>query len=189
MNAPACLVATWFGPAFADLHPMIQQLHRDGGTLRGPVQIEFGSGSAGWIGRRLARRLGVPTTTGAAMLEVSIFSNADGLHWQRRFNGGTRFDSLFVPVGQYPSGHWIESSGRLRLKLQVAVRAGGWHWLQRGAWLGPLAIPNFLLGTTTAGKQIVDGQYRFCVAIALPLLGNVLSYAGSLALQPVNAAR
>ena len=51
---------TWFDGAFTRLHPLLQQLHRTGGTLDGVIGIRTGRGIAGILGRRLAARLGVP---------------------------------------------------------------------------------------------------------------------------------
>ena len=39
---------TWFGPHFKRLHPLLQSLHRDGGILRGQVELKVGKGVAGW---------------------------------------------------------------------------------------------------------------------------------------------
>ena len=160
----------WFGASFALLHPQLQALHLNGGRLRGPVQLSFGSGLAGVAGRALARRLGLPQQAGLATLEVNIASDAAGLHWSRRFNDGPVFNSVFQPVGCYPDGHWVERSGRIALRLQVAVLDGVWHWRQ-GDWFMPKAI---------ASKSVTDGKYVFSVDIRFPLLGSVLAYRGEL---------
>src|SRR5690349_20256630 len=53
----SAIVEEWFGSGFAELHPLLQLLHRKGGVLRGPVEVSFGQGLAGVVGRRLASRL------------------------------------------------------------------------------------------------------------------------------------
>ncbi|MES2017926.1 MAG: DUF4166 domain-containing protein [Pseudomonadota bacterium] len=174
------LVERWFGPAFALLHPQLQALHRNGGMLRGPVQLSFGAGLAGAVGRALARRLGMPDGAASVQLEVTIHGDADGLHWRRRFNDGPVFDSLFRPVGHFPDGHWIERSGMIALALQVAVCDGGWHWRQRRLWLAGVPLPAWLMPRTIARKDVLDGRYLFSVEIAFPLLGKVLAYRGAL---------
>lgn len=65
-------VTHWFGPDFLHLHPLLQRLHERGGTLCGNVAVRFGTGIAGCIGRRLAARLGIPTTPGEMPFAVSI---------------------------------------------------------------------------------------------------------------------
>ena len=176
-------VEQWFGAHFADLHPLIRDLHRNGGTLRGRITVDFDNGLAGWVGRRLARRLGIAIDCAEQLLNVRIHDAADGLHWDRQFNGTREFRSLFVPVGSYPHGHWIENSGALKLRLHVRIVAGGWHWMPAGAQLGPIALPPWMLGSTVAYKEIIEGCYNFQVKIRLPLLGTILRYGGLLALE------
>ena len=173
-------VSRWFGPAFAHLHPQLQALHRRGGTLQGPLAIRFGRGLAGVVGRRLARKLGIPADGAAHRLHVAI-RHADGLlHWDRRFDDGARFVSTFRPYGHWPDGGWIEETGAVSLRLQVDVVDGGWQWRCIGAQLGRRPVPLWLLPRTRAGKRIEAGDYRFDVSIALPLLGEVLGYGGLL---------
>jgi hypothetical protein len=184
MNTDAdAVVEAWFGADFARLHPDLQALHRHGGRLRGAVDIQLGSGIAGWLGRRLAARLNVPLPDPRNTLEVSIYSDAQGLHWHRRFNAGREFRSCFVAHGNFPHGHWVESSGSIAMILGVRIVDGGWHWQQRGGrWKG-MALPNGLLPQTVAYKEMRDGLYRFSVEVRLPVLGLLLSYQGGLQLQ------
>jgi hypothetical protein len=176
-------VENWFGNSFGTLHPQLQTLHREGGTLTGPVRLSFGRGAAGWIGRRVARHLGIPTTAGEHCLRVCIHSADGTLHWDRCFDAHSMFRSTFTPIGTFPTGYWIEQSGAMRLLLAVRVIRGGWHWEPFGSRLGTFALPRLLLPRTIAYKEIVDGFYHFGVAIALPLLGTMLEYGGKLQLQ------
>lgn len=54
---PNELVKNWFGGQFNDLHPLLQQLHTDGGSLTGDIDIAYGKGLAGIIGGRLAKKM------------------------------------------------------------------------------------------------------------------------------------
>lgn len=173
------LVEAWFGEDFQRLSFDIQALHRRGGRLEGEVLIHHGKGLAGVIGRRLSQRLGLPAKEGSAHMVVTIFSAADGLHWDRQFNGGTTFRSLFQPHGHFPSGHWTEGSGGVQLTLQVDIRDGGWHWVHQKTSLWGWTIPAWLQPKTTAGKVFRDGHYHFEVKL---LWGSSLlvSYAGAL---------
>jgi len=180
------VVEKWFDTSFAQLHPLLQALHRQGGSLSGPVEIAFGRGPGGFIGRRIARGLGIPTDRGSHSLHVSIRSTGDTLHWDRQFDGQRWFRSTFTAVGQFPAGHWEERSGAVRLRLRVSIVDGAWHWQHTGSWLGPLPLPRALLPRTTARKEIVAGKYRFLVAIGLPLVGTVLQYSGDL--EPATAS-
>src|SRR5262245_3708853 len=174
------LVESWFGPAFAELHPLLQRLHREGGTLSGPVEVRVGRGAGATIGRVLARRLGIPDPRGDNRMRVQIYSDAGALHWHRRFNDATEVRSTFVAVGRYPSGHWIERSGPFAVVLRVRIVDGAWHWQLLETRLWGIPIPAWLAPHTVAYKQAMDGEYRFHVAIALPLIGKVLSYSGHL---------
>jgi hypothetical protein len=174
------VVSDWFGPAFAQLHPLLQSLHRHGGKLRGPVGIGFGRGLAGIAGRRLARKLGIPRDGDSHMLEVTIGHDDAVLHWDRRFDDGHCFASTFRPYGHWPEGGWIEVTAAISLRLQVDVIDGGWYWRCVGAQRGHWSIPRWLLPRSEAYKRIEDGRYRFSVSFALPLLGEVLHYGGLL---------
>lgn len=162
------------------MHPLLQDLHRAGGLLRGCVAIDCGRGVAGWIGRRLARRLGIPADRSDCGLLVRIAHAENALLWCRRFETGSEMVSAFVPYGHFPDGGWLEHTGPLTLDLGVDTTDGGWRWrLRRARWHG-LPVPLALLPHSQAGKQVIDGRYAFAVEFRLPLLGRVLHYAGTL---------
>ena len=72
------VVTRWFGTHFSALHPLLQGLHRHGGRLEGIVHIELGEGSAAWLGRRLARKLGIPISQAQRGFMVAIRHGEDG---------------------------------------------------------------------------------------------------------------
>ena len=174
-------VVAWFGDGFARLHPKLQALHRDGGRLVGPVLLEYGSGAAHAIGRRLARKLGLPGP-GYHELEVEIRHDAQTLWWTRRFDGAQVLRSSFRPQGCWPEGHWIERTGAMEFKLSVDIIDGGWHWRPQRMRLRGLPLPLRLVPRATAYKRIENERYRFHVAFSLPVIGEVLSYSGLLEL-------
>ena len=51
------IVRDWFDSDFSDLDPLLQKLHVVGGELTGNIDISYGSGLAGLIGKRLAKKL------------------------------------------------------------------------------------------------------------------------------------
>ena len=77
-SAHSNAVVDWFAHKFSELHPLLQDLHRNGGQLHGTVQIEIPHGVAGFFGHRLAKKMGGPTTNFSPTFDVSI-SHADGL--------------------------------------------------------------------------------------------------------------
>lgn len=175
-------VEEWFGSDFTSLHPQLQRLHRHGGVLLGEVNVSFGSGFSGVLGRRIATRLGVPATAGPHRLQVTIYSADRVLHWNRRFDDSSEFPSRFEPVGSYPSGHWIERSGALSLTLGVRIINGGWHWEHRATRLRGVPLPKGLLPQTIASKDVIGDAYRFSVEVRAPVLGILLCYRGDLKL-------
>jgi hypothetical protein len=182
-DATSCVVEDWFGAAFATLHPRLQALHREGGTLTGPVEFATGRGLGGLLGRIALRRLGIQSLAGPHTLTVRIHHDAQGLHWARRFDDGREFVSLFQPHGRSPSGYWIEHAGPLELKLDVDVVDGGWRWRPLDYRLYGRRLPRWLCPRVEAGKRIVGDAYRFDIRIALPAVGTVLAYGGDLCLQ------
>jgi hypothetical protein len=174
------LVERWFGAGFTQLHPLLQQLHRQGGRLHGQVDLHFGNGLAGLVGARLATRLGIPTTRNQVAFEVEIHSDADNLHWNRCFADGAQLRSTFQPRDSWPQGHWLETTGPLSLALAVDIHQGGWYWRPLKAWLHGIPVPLWLLPRTQAHKRIENGQYHFYVGFSLPLLGTLFSYSGAL---------
>lgn len=176
---PNALVKNWFGDKFCNLHPLLQNLHTEGGRLTGDVEIYYGKGLAGFIGGRLAKKMNLPKE-GAHQLVVSIFHGNDGLHWERCFDGQKLVKSLFKPVGYFDRGYWIETTGPLSMKLTVDINNGGWFWrCLKVSFLG-CPIPRWLIPKTHAYKIIEDGKYRFHVDFSLPIIGSLVSYQGLL---------
>jgi hypothetical protein len=182
-------VRDWFGPAFFELHPLLQGLHRHGGDLSGTIEVEIPGGLAGLAGRALAKRLGVPIDGARHELSVKISHQVDGLHWDRCFDGRTIMRSLFVPVGRRPTGYWMERSGPLKMYLTVDIVDGGWYWRCLRLRVKGLRLPVWLFPKSRAYKRIEDGNYRFYVGFSVPLLGTILSYSGLLQPVPTNESR
>ena len=187
-EAPDSVVRRWFGPHFGQLHPLLQELHLRGGWLRGEVEIRLGQGLAGWLGRRLARSIGIPVDRPRRGFEVEISHTEDALQWDRRFDDGTVMRSTFVPVGAWPDGYWCEVTSALRLRLTVDTAGGGWQWRPLRAYLHGVRLPLGLLPDSRAGKRIEEGRYVFLVEFVVPLIGMVLSYGGKLEAVPAGVS-
>ena len=174
------LVSHWFRDGFSLLHPKLQHLHQQGGQLDGAVEVRFGQGLAGFIGKRLAKKLGIPTTHIPHHLTVNISHSHQALHWHRCFDNSTIMPSSFYPTGHWPTGYWTEKTGRLQMDLAVDVIDGGWFWRCLAMRVGKLPLPLWLMPKMTAYKTIEQQQYRFYVAFSLPVLGLLFSYSGLL---------
>lgn len=174
------VVISWFGDGFDALDPLLRELHREGGELSGAVDLTFGRGLAGFAGRRIAKKLGLPVTAGSKDLTVKISHEEGCLHWARNFDNQQNMVSVFRPQGHYPSGCWIESTGKLTLVLGVQIVDGGWYWVQQQLILFGVSLPLWLFPRTTAYKRISNGRYEFSVSVSLPVLGELVSYRGLL---------
>ncbi|MDX1452584.1 MAG: DUF4166 domain-containing protein [Oleiphilaceae bacterium] len=173
------LVKNWFGDQFFDLHPLLQKLHVQGGRLKGEVNLYYGSGLAGIIGKRLARKMNLPGE-GVQQLQVDISHSDDGLHWGRCFNNQKSVVSLFKPVGNVTNGYWVETTGPLTMHLTVEIIDGGWYWKCLQLRFAGLPVPVWLMPKTRAYKKIEQDQYSFLVEFSLPYLGHLVSYQGLL---------
>ena len=178
---PETLVSRWFGEHFKDLHPLLQTLHRHGGTLHGTINIYVGAGIAGWFGKRLARSIGVPLDRATRGFEVEIVHTQEALEWTRRFDNGAVMFSRFKPIGVWPTGYWLEDTGALKMRMTVDIVEQGWYWRPLRASLHRVPLPLILLPRSRAGKFIQNGEYHFFVEFFLPLFGKILSYGGILA--------
>ncbi len=173
------IVQHWFDNQFNKLDPLLQQLHRQGGQLAGDIELSYGSGIAGVVGRRLAKKMGLPSA-GQHQLKVTITHQHDCMLWQRCFNSGQILTSKFFPIGDIQTGYWIEKTGAITLKLTVDIINGGWHWRCLGVELFGLPIPRLFVPKTTAFKIVEGGHYHFHVGLALPLFGELVRYSGKL---------
>lgn len=173
-------VERWFGEGFSALHPQLQQLHRNGGILRGVVMVKIGKGLGGWLGARIARGFGIDPGVSRLSLQVDIRSDNDVLHWKRKFGDGPFVYSEFRPVGDWPSGHWVEKTGAIQLALKVDNASGGWRWQPFRAWFHGVRVPLVLIPRVDAHKSIQDGLYEFYVGFYLPVFGLLISYGGRL---------
>jgi hypothetical protein len=174
------VVTEWFGESFAGLNPLLQKLHQEGGVLSGQVDVSYGRGIAGFMGRRIAKKLGVPLVPGKVNLIVTISHDVYSLHWNRLFGNLQKMNSTFIPYGHYPNGFWRETTGDLTLELGVEIKQGAWCWRQRRIRYMGIPLPQLLMPKTKAYKKLVNGKYRFYVSVRLPLLGEVLQYSGDL---------
>ena len=92
----------WFGDHFTELHPKLQKLHSEGGELNGEVRVEYGTGVAGLLGKRLGKKLGLPQQTESTSLRVVISHTDQEMNWSRQFGSASKpMVSVFKPVGNW----------------------------------------------------------------------------------------
>ena len=176
---PQSPVQNWFKDHFTKLHPLLQKLHINGGTLEGEIDIIYAKGIAGMLGRVLAGKLNLPDH-GKHDFMVRITHTPESMSWERCFNGRVYMTSVFMPVGTIDDGYWVEQTGRIQIRLAVDIQDGGWYWRTLGFRLFGLPLPQWLFPKVTAYKRIEGDQYRFYVGFSLPFLGEQFSYSGIL---------
>lgn len=177
----AGLVEGWFGESFQRLDPLIQRLHQYDHTLNGAIQIEYTKGFAGEIGKTIGHKFGIPKVSGTSLLTVDISHTDEYLLWSRKFgDSGKRMDSKFYPVGNFPHGGWRESTNGVDVTLCVEIKNGAWHWKQKSIKIHGISTPLFTSPKIVAYKEVVNGQYKFCVEFLLPGLGSLFKYNGLL---------
>lgn len=97
------------------------------------------------------------------------------------------FGGKFVKTVQYAArGKLYERLGFLELRFLLKVVDGNLHFQQTGAaiWLGVITIPlpKFLKPRVEAFERSVGAnRTRISVAVSLPVIGLLISYAGELA--------
>jgi hypothetical protein len=96
--ASSSLVSHWLKDGFSLLHPQLQHLHQQGGQLDGAVEVQFGQGLAGFIGKQLAKKLGIPTTDTPHHLTVDISHSHQALHWHRCFDNSISIFLSYRPL-------------------------------------------------------------------------------------------
>lgn len=177
------ITESWFGPSFDQLHPDLQAIHRFGGKLSGKVSLHYGKGIAGFLGKRIAKRMGVAALKSPSDFEVFIEHNQYAMTWRRIFDSTAVCESMFVPVGEFPAGYWIEKTGAVSVELGVRVEYGAWHWDCRRVLLHGVALPGFMRPVVKAHKRIEGGKYCFSVEFSHPWLGVLFGYEGVTALR------
>ncbi len=174
-------VSTWFGVDFYKLHPLLQQVHLYDAELSGTVQVSTGKGLGGWLGRRIALRMGVPLSAdNTHRLRVRITHRDGLLYWDRCFDDKHSVRSVFAPKGSLRNGYWLETTAGVQLYLTVDIIDSGWYWRCLKIRFKGIPLPCWLFPRTKAYKRIEQGRYRFYVGVSLPLLGLLFSYTGLL---------
>jgi hypothetical protein len=168
------------GSAFDDLPAAVRLVH--GGLLpkllSGHARARGGGGLAS-IARRLA---GMPRPGRYNEISVAIEPVSGGEIWTRQFDA-SRFRSRLRDLPGRLS-EFEEQIGPLAFRFEAEPDKRGFIWRFVGWRIGPAPLPRFLAPRIAARCFERDGRYRFSVAVAHPLLGLFLAYAGSLEVSP-----
>ena len=161
------------GARFDDLPEPIRAMHDlcgDGGAA-GQANVTRG-------GNPLARLIGwimrFPKA-GEHRLHVAFTADGSGETWTREF-GSQRFSSR-LSANQ---GHLTERFGPLRFTFDLPVTSQGLAMVIRRWTAFGIPMPLALAPRIAASESVEQGRFAFDVAIAMPLIGNIVRYCGRL---------
>ena len=181
------LYARLLGASWLQLADPVRSVHATPPTVhaRGRLRIEHGRSH---LAHFLARLLRLPRASEAAETWLVITPRADGEQWHRTF------DDRCLDTQQYQTGagELAERFGVLEFRFRLEVAEGSllFRQLEAAFRLGSIRLP---LPAAWAPK--VDAredpagphQIKVDVRIALPALGPVLTYDGTIDIEDTHA--
>lgn len=174
MSVPApTLFQQALGAAFFRLPESLRRLHGTRGLARyaGVVTVE-GGGNA--LARLCARIAGLPKPMQDAPLAVEFACDARSETWKRDFNGIAMTSRLALKDGLLR-----ERLGPLHFRHALHANEGAIWWTVAGVRLfGLVPLPASLFDGVRCQERELQGRYTFLVEASLPLVGQVVRYAG-----------
>ncbi|WP_306673565.1 peptidoglycan editing factor PgeF [Tahibacter caeni] len=169
---------TLLGDAFARLPPTVRALHLARGLSRyhGRVTIRRG-GSA--LARLCALVTGMPPAMSDAPLGVDIRATGRSEEWTRHFDGHRMRSRLWRR-----NRRLCERLGLVTFRFALRVDRGALRWQVDSVRALGIPLPARWFRGVRAREWESEGRYHFEVAAALPLAGELVHYAGWLAVDP-----
>ena len=186
-DASRALYARLLGPSWLQVAQPIRAVHSTESTVRahGRLRIQHGRGRAA---RVLAGLLRLPRAGDAAETRLVVTSHDDGERWLRTF-GDRRLDTR-----QYEAGDRVlaERIGLLEFRFRLEASAGSLVFRQLDAALlvgsVRLRLPATWAPTVEAREDPAGARcVRVHVRVALPGLGPVLTYDGTIDIEDTGA--
>jgi saccharopine dehydrogenase-like NADP-dependent oxidoreductase len=179
ISAPAPFFRRLLGCAYDALPPAIRQAHE----VHGVLVLEGKADAAGpdnFPGALIAWLFRLPRSGSNLPVRVEMRSENDGSEtWTRIYPGVTMRSNL---RNSDSATHQVdEVLGPLSIRLQWTPTRRGLQLETLGARLFGFRLPDFLRPRSNASETVGDdGQFHFDVPIALPLIGPIVHYKGSL---------
>jgi hypothetical protein len=173
---PANLFRNVLGNEFDALARPIRDLHDRAicTAALGTCDVDRGTSPGARIIAALFR---LPRTARGLPVRVTMSAAAGRETWVRDF-GGSRMRSALRAAGR--AGQVIERFGPLDFRIQLRWDGARLHYdLIGGSCLG-IPLPRCLLPRSDTHESVADGVFRFDVRIALPLIGPLVHYRGTL---------
>ena len=112
---------------------------------------------------------------GEHRLHVTFTEEAGRETWTRDFSG-KRFRSELSEAG----GRLTERFGAMRFHFDLPVSPRGLEMVIERWTIFGVPMPLFLAPKVKARETVEGGQFAFDVSIALPLIGRIVRYRGTL---------
>jgi saccharopine dehydrogenase-like NADP-dependent oxidoreductase len=177
--APAPLFRRLLGNAYDALPPVIRQAH----DVRGVLVLEGKADAASpdsVLGALIAWLFRLPRSGSDMPVRVEMRSEDDGSEtWTRIYPSVTMRSNL--RNADSATQQVDEVFGPLTMRLRWNPTERGLQLETLGARLFGCPLPDFLRPRSHASETVdADGQFHFDVPIALPLIGTIVHYKGSL---------
>jgi saccharopine dehydrogenase-like NADP-dependent oxidoreductase len=179
ISAPAPLFRRLLGSDLDALPPVIRQAHQVHGVLVLEGKADAASPD-NVLGAWIAWLFRLPRSGSDMPVRVEMRSEDDGSEtWTRIYPGVTMRSNLRNPDS---ATHQVdEILGPLTIRLQWKPSERGLELETLSARLFRCPLPGFLRPRSHASETVgADGQFHFDVPIALPLIGTIVHYKGSL---------
>ena len=174
------------GSAFAALPQPIQHLHGEARARRwsGVASVRRGRGL---IANGVAALFGFPRAAPEIHVAVAFSPENGAERWTRTF-GDQTFSSI-QSVGVGKDQHLlVERFGPAAFALALVVENDRLLLIPRQWSIAGIPMPNVLLPNGLSYETVRDGRFSFDVEIAMPLLGRIVAYTGTLTPDPSPAA-
>lgn len=185
--APCSLYARLMGSSWLQVAEPVRAAHPAGSTVRahGRFRIEQGDSYPAHL---LARLLRLPRPSAGADTRLVVTPGDDGEQWRRTFDD-RRLDTRQYQAGD---GELAERIGFLEFRFRLEATDGSLRFRQVEAALlfGAVRVrlPSAWAPTVEAREDpALANQVRVHVRIALPAVGTVLTYAGTMEIETTRA--
>jgi Domain of unknown function (DUF4166) len=162
------------GERFGQLPAVWRRFHEaaTGGRGSGTFRVTRGRG---WLRNLLADLGGLPRAGDNLPVRLEVRIDGARERWLRNFPDRT-LDSL-----QWTErGLMLEAMGPLRLGFRLAVDGNALRYELVRAWFLGVPLPRFLAPRASALTVARDDVWTVEVALAVPLLGEIVRYEGLL---------
>ncbi|HEV7881423.1 DUF4166 domain-containing protein [Bradyrhizobium sp.] len=179
ISAPAPLFRRLLGGAYDALPPAVRQAHEVHGVLVLEGKADAASPDH-VLGALIAWLFRLPRSGSNMPVRVEMRSEDDGSEtWTRIYPGVTMRSNLRNADSR--TQQLDEVLGPLSIRLQWTASERGLQLRTISARMFGCPLPNFLRPRSHASETVdADGQFHFDVPIALPLIGTIVHYKGSL---------